>query len=49
MKIRFQVEYKHEMLRIQLKGRKACLDSQMLLNHFEEQFCSNARPPYTLN
>ena len=48
MKIKFQVEYKHEMLKIEPKGRKACSDSQILLNHSEEWFCSNARPPCTL-
>lgn len=40
MKIGFQVEHKHEILKIEPKGRKASPDLQILLSDFEDQFCS---------
>lgn len=41
MKIGFQVEHKHEILKIEPKGRKTCPDLQILWSDFEDQFCSN--------
>lgn len=49
MKIRFQVEYKHEILKIEPKGRKTCPDFQIFPSDSEEQLCRNASSPSTLN
>ena len=45
MKIRFKVEYKHKMLKIESKGGKSCPDSQIRTKNYEQVFSSHAKLP----